>query len=114
MMRFADFGVDVLDGLQHALAEIARLVAIAQFDRLAAAGGGAGRHGGTAHHAGFQQHVGFDGGIAAGIQNFPGDDINNCTQFLSLVQIHKASARMSIAELHASVRSGQFSSICSQ
>src|SRR3546814_2229202 len=30
---FADFGVDVLDGFQHAPAEITRLVAVAQLDR---------------------------------------------------------------------------------
>jgi hypothetical protein len=35
---FADFCVDVLDCLQHALAQITRLVAVAQFDCLAAAG----------------------------------------------------------------------------
>ena len=34
-MRLADLGVDVLDRLQHALAEVALLVAVAQLDRLA-------------------------------------------------------------------------------
>ena len=82
---FADFGVDMFDGFQHALAEIARLVAVAQFDRLAAAGGCARGHGGTTQHAGLQQHIGFNGGIAAGIENFPGDDINNGAQLLFLV-----------------------------
>ena len=41
--RFADLGVDVLDRAQHALAEVARLVAVAQLDRLAGAGGRAAR-----------------------------------------------------------------------
>ena len=82
--RFADFGVDVLDRFQYAFAEITRLVAVAQFNRLTAAGGGARWHGRTAQHARLQQHVGFNSGIAAGIQNFPGDDINNCAQFVFL------------------------------
>ena len=34
--RFADLGIDVLDRVQHALAEVALRVAVAQFDRLRA------------------------------------------------------------------------------
>jgi hypothetical protein len=63
--RVLEFDVHVADGLAHALAEITLLVAIAQFHRFAAAGGGAGRHGRAAHHAGIEIHVGFDRGIAA-------------------------------------------------
>ena len=36
--RFGNLGVDVLDGLEHALAEIAALVAVAQLDGFARAG----------------------------------------------------------------------------
>ena len=43
--------VDVLDGLQHALAEVALRVAVAQFDGFVLAGGGAGRHGRAAEDA---------------------------------------------------------------
>jgi hypothetical protein len=74
---FGDLGIDVLDRLHHALAEIAALVAVAQLDGFARAGGGAGRHGGAPHDAGFEQHIGFDRGIAAGIENFAGNNIND-------------------------------------
>ena len=72
-----DFGVDMLDRLQHALAEVTALVAVAQLDRFARAGRGARGHGGAAHHARFQQHIAFDGGVAAAVENFPADDVNN-------------------------------------
>jgi hypothetical protein len=36
---FGDFGVDVLDGLEHALAQVAALVAVTQLDGFARAGG---------------------------------------------------------------------------
>ncbi len=74
-----DLGVDVLDGLEHALAQVAALVAVAQFDGFAAAGGGSGGHGRAAHHARFQQHVALDGGVAAAVQHFAADDINDGT-----------------------------------
>jgi hypothetical protein len=74
-----DLGVDVLHGLEHALAQVAALVAVAQLDGFARAGGGARRHGGAAHGAAFQQHVAFDGGVAAAVQDFAADDVNDCT-----------------------------------
>src|SRR6185295_20404015 len=74
-----DLGVDVLHRLQHALAEVAALVAVAQLDRLARAGGRARRHGGAAHGAGFEQHVAFDGGVAAAVEDFSPDDVNDGT-----------------------------------
>ena len=40
--------VDVLDGLEHALAAVALRIAVAQLDRLARAGGGARGHRGAA------------------------------------------------------------------
>ena len=49
--RFADLGVDVLDRLLHALAAVARRVAVAQLDRLLRAGRRARRHGGAAADA---------------------------------------------------------------
>ena len=75
--RLADFGVDVLDGFGDALAEIARGVAVAQLDRLLRAGRRAGRDGRAAGHAGLEDHVGFDGGIAAGIEDLAGDDVDD-------------------------------------
>jgi len=47
--RLEDFAVHRLDGLLHPFAEIARLVAVAQFHRLMRAGGGARRHRRAAH-----------------------------------------------------------------
>ena len=80
--RFGDFGIDVLDGLEHALAEVAAHVAVAQFNGFAASGGGARGHGCAAHHARFEQHVAFDGGVAAAVQNFAAYDVNNGTHGL--------------------------------
>ena len=74
-----DLGVDELDGLEHALAQVTGLVAVAQLDRFARTGRRAGRHGGAAHGAAFQQHVALDGGVAARIEDFAADDVNNCT-----------------------------------
>ncbi len=65
-----DHFVDVVDGLQHAFADVAALVAIAQLQRFVLAGGGAAGHGGAAARSAFQNDIGFDGGIAARIQNF--------------------------------------------
>ena len=74
---FADLGVDVLDRPEYALAAVPALVAIAQFDRFAAAGGGTRRDRGTTAHAGLEQHVGFDRRITSGIQDFTRDDIDD-------------------------------------
>ena len=76
---FRDLGVDVLDGVQHALAQVAALVAVAQLDGFARTGGRAARHGRTAHHAAFQQHVAFDGGIAAAVEDLAADDVYDGT-----------------------------------
>ena len=53
------------DGLLHALAEIARLVAVAQFDRFAGTGRCARRHGRPRRAAIGQRDIGFDGRVAA-------------------------------------------------
>jgi hypothetical protein len=78
-----DVVVDVLHGLEHALAQVAAFVAVAQLNGFARAGGGPRGHRGAAHHARFQQHVAFDGGVAAAVQHFAADDINNCTHGVS-------------------------------
>ena len=72
-----NLAIDGFDGLQHALAAKAGLVAVAQFDGLAGAGGGARRHGGAAERAVFQRHIDFDGGIAAQVHDFAGDNVDN-------------------------------------
>jgi hypothetical protein len=81
---FADLGVDVLAGLQHALAEVTLRIAVAQFDRFARTGRCARRHGGAAHHARFQQHIALDGRIAARVDDFAADDINDSTHGFSV------------------------------
>ena len=75
--RLEDFAVDGLDRLLHALAEIALLVAVAQFDRLMRAGGGARGHRRAADRAVFQHHIDFDGGIAPAIENFAANDVDD-------------------------------------
>ena len=62
---FGDLVVDVLDGLQHALAAVAALVAVAQLKRLVHAGGCAGRHRRPPHHIVFQPDLHLNGGVAA-------------------------------------------------
>mmetsp|Transcript_81542 Transcript_81542/g.226847 ORF Transcript_81542/g.226847 Transcript_81542/m.226847 type:complete len:508 (+) Transcript_81542:825-2348(+) len=79
----ADLGVDVLDGLEHALAQVAGLVAVTQLDRFAAAGGCTRRHGRAAHHARLQQHVALDGGVAAAVEDLSADDVNNGAHSMS-------------------------------
>ncbi len=93
--RLEDFAVDGLDRLLHALAEIALLVAVPQFDRLMRAGGGARGHRRTADRAVFQHHIDFNGGIAPAIENFAANDVDDgghvCT-FLGMVgQVSGAS-----------------------
>ena len=73
--RLADLAVDVLDGLVHALAEVALLVAVAQLDGLVRAGGGAGGHGGAAERAVLEHDVDLDGRIAAAVEDLAGVDI---------------------------------------
>ena len=65
--------VDVLHGLQHALAAVA-LVSVAQFQGLVAAGAGPAGHDGAASVAALQQHFGLDGGVATAVQHFTRDD----------------------------------------
>ena len=72
-----DDGLHVGHGLQHALAQVVALVAVAQFHGLMLASGSARRHNGAAQCAAFQNHVCFHGGIAARVQNFAGTNGNN-------------------------------------
>ena len=79
-------GLDVRNGLQHALAQVVALVAVAQFHGLMLAGGSARRHNGAAQCAAFQNHVRFHGGVSARIKNFAGTNGNN----LSHIAPHNA------------------------
>ena len=76
-MRVDDLDIDGLDRLEHALAEIAALVAVAQLDRLVRAGRGAGRHGGAAHRAVLQHDIDLDRRIAAAVEDLAADDVDD-------------------------------------
>src|SRR4029453_9414647 len=67
-----DHLVDVLHRAAHALAAVAVVVVVAQLDRLAFAGGGAGGHDGTTERARIEPDFDLDGGVAAGIEHFTG------------------------------------------
>src|SRR5262249_58225818 len=58
-------GVDVLDGLGDALAQVAALVAVAELDRLVGARAGPGGDRGAAEGPVGQDHVDLDGRVAA-------------------------------------------------
>ena len=70
-------GLDVLDGVEHAFAQVVLLVAVAQFDGFVFASGRAGGDGGAAHGPAGEGYVGFDGGISAGIEDFAGGNGND-------------------------------------
>src|SRR6478736_567604 len=66
---WAELLVDVLDGLEHALAEVTLLVFIAQLDGFVRAGRGpAGDR--SAADASFRDDFDFDGGVATRVENF--------------------------------------------
>ena len=76
--------VDRGHGLQHALAQVAALVAVAQLHRLALAGRGARRHGGAAHRAAFEHDLDLDGRVAAAVEDLAGENgINRCHDYSS-------------------------------
>ena len=75
--RVEDLGVDRIDGLLDALAEVARLVAVAQLDRLVRARGGARRHRRAAHGAILQHDVDLDRRVAAAVEDFAADDVDD-------------------------------------
>jgi hypothetical protein len=68
---------DVRDGLPHALAEVARLVAVAQLERLVLARRGAGRHGGPPHVAAGDRDLDLDGGVAPRVQDLARVDVDD-------------------------------------
>jgi len=67
----------VLDGLGDTLSEVALLVAVAQFDGLVFAGAGSGGDCGAADGAGIEEDINLDGGIATGVEDLAGLDINS-------------------------------------
>src|SRR5690606_29861278 len=77
LQRLRDGLVDVGHGIEHALAEIAGLVAVAQLDRLLGARGGARRHHRAAKAAVGERDFGFKRGVATGVEDFAGVDLGD-------------------------------------
>ena len=69
--------VDVVDRLQHALAQVQRLVAVAKFQGLVNARARAAGNRRPAERTVGQFHVDLDGGISAAIEDLSGMDIEN-------------------------------------
>ncbi len=72
-----DLAIHRVHGLAHPLAAIA-LAAVPKLMGLMRAGGRTGRHGGAAEMAVLQHHVDLDGGVAAAVEDFPGEDGCDC------------------------------------
>ena len=75
--RVEDLAVDRIDRLLDALAEVARLVAVAQLDRLVRAGRGARRHRRATHGAILQHDVDLHRRVAAAVEDFAADDVDD-------------------------------------
>ena len=71
-----NLAVDGIDGLAHALAEIA-LAAIAQFNRLMCAGRGPGGDGRAAPGPVLEHDIDLDGRIAAAVEDLASDDVGD-------------------------------------
>src|SRR6185437_13802216 len=74
---FENFAVDGLDRVLHAFAEIAGVIAVAQLDRLMRTGRGTRRHRCPSQRAILQHDIDFDRRIAAAIENFAADDVDD-------------------------------------
>ena len=81
--RIENLAVDRLDRVAHALAEITFLVAVAQLDRLMRPCGSSRWHPGAAARAVFQHDIDLHGRIAAAVENFPADDVDDGGHFWS-------------------------------
>jgi hypothetical protein len=68
---------DGVNGLLDTLAEVAALVAVAQFNGFVLAGGSTGRRCGAAYRAGCQSHLGLHGRIATGVDDFQSGDLRD-------------------------------------
>lgn len=68
--RRADLVEDGVDGLEHALAAVARGVAVAQLVRLERAGGCTGRDERAGHDAVVEEDLDLDRRVASGIEDF--------------------------------------------
>jgi hypothetical protein len=72
-----DLRVDVLDRLEHALAAVLALVAVAQLERLMLARARAGGNDGAAARTVLQVNFSLKGGVAPRIEDLAGDDFGD-------------------------------------
>ena len=72
-----NLALDIAHGLQHALAAVAGLIAVAQLHSLIRAGRRTGRDRGAPHRAGIQHDLDLYGRVASAIENFAGDDVGD-------------------------------------
>ena len=72
-----NLAIDRIQGLAHALAVVARLVAVAKLDRLVRSGGGSRWHCGTAARPVLEHNVDLDGRITAAIKDLASDDVDD-------------------------------------
>jgi len=84
LQLFVEDGVDVVDGLEDAFAEVLALVAVAQFAGFVHARGGSARYGGAAHGALVGVDVDFHCGVAATVENLTAPDSYNITHILKI------------------------------
>src|SRR5258708_27955748 len=91
MQRRGDLAADMAGSFSHTFAQVARLVAVAQLDRLMLARGCARRHGGAAHVAIGEEYVRLHRGVATRIQNLSSyDACDICHWFLTEVPYRKS------------------------
>ena len=69
-----NLAIDVIDGPKDAFTEVEIGFAVAQFDGLVLAGGGAAGHCRPAHHPIFCDDINFHGRVAPAIENLPGNN----------------------------------------
>src|SRR5690606_3523288 len=79
---FENFAIDGIHGPTHALAEITRTT-IAQFDGLMGPRRCTRWNGGTAKRAVLQGHVNLNGRVAAAVENFTSDDVDDSSHAMS-------------------------------
>ena len=79
-----DLAVDVVDCLEDPFAQVAGLVAVTQFQRLALTRGCSGGHGGPAHGSRFEEYFDFQCRIPTGIENLPCIDVGNFAHYYPL------------------------------
>ncbi|EAU43788.1 probable phosphopyruvate hydratase [Salipiger bermudensis HTCC2601] len=75
--RLGDLAVDRGHGIEHALAHVAALVAVAALMRLVHAGRGTRGHGGAAQRAVFQHDVDLDRGVATAVEDLAGVNVDD-------------------------------------